>query len=94
MAALARTDQGGYSRASCGAPTWSSWLTVWRVRFDLNDWQRMNLEPGQRVPVRWPGREDVWLFIRSATELPHIVGGDEEASACRGAVKARSTTVG
>ena len=44
-----------------------------RMRFDLSDWQRMNLELGQRVPVRVPGRADVWLFISSATELPPIV---------------------
>ena len=44
-----------------------------RVRFDLNDWQKLNLAPGQRVPVRLAGRADVWLFVTGATELPPVV---------------------
>lgn len=44
-----------------------------RVRFALDDWQRMNLGTGQRVPVRLPGKADVWLFITYVTELPPIV---------------------
>jgi hypothetical protein len=44
-----------------------------RVRFALDDWQRMNLGIGQRIPVRLPGKPDVWLFITHVTELPPIV---------------------
>jgi len=44
-----------------------------RVRFDLDDWQWMDLGQGQRVPVRLPGKGDVWLFITNVTELPPIV---------------------
>ena len=43
-----------------------------RVRFALDDWQRMNLGTGQRIPVRLPGKADVWLFITHVTELPPI----------------------
>ena len=32
-----------------------------RVRFDTDDWQRLNLGSGQRVPVRLLGRDDVGL---------------------------------
>ncbi len=44
-----------------------------RVRFALDDWQRMNAGPGQRVPVQRPGREDVWLFVTHVVEVPPIV---------------------
>ena len=44
-----------------------------RVRFALDDWQRLNLAPGQRVPVRLDGKADVWLFVTGATELPPVV---------------------
>ena len=44
-----------------------------RVRFEIDDWHRFNLGTGQRVPVRVPGKADVWLFITNVTELPPIV---------------------
>lgn len=44
-----------------------------RVRFDIDDWQRLNLGRGQRIPFRLPGKDDVWLFITNVTELPPIV---------------------
>jgi hypothetical protein len=44
-----------------------------RVRFTLDDWQRMNIGPGQRVPVQRPGREDVWLFVTHLIETPPVV---------------------
>ena len=44
-----------------------------RVRFALDDWQRMNLGTGQRVPLRVPGESDVWLFVTNVTELPPVV---------------------
>jgi hypothetical protein len=59
-------------------------MTVWapvvpldggyRVRFDLTDWERLNLYCGQRVPLRLPGQQrDVWIFLVEAVELPPIV---------------------
>ena len=44
-----------------------------RMRFDINDWQRLNLDVGRRIPVRLPGKADLWLFITNVTELPPIV---------------------
>ena len=44
-----------------------------RVRFALDDWQRMNLDTGRRVPVRLLGKDDVWLYITHVTELPPVV---------------------
>ena len=44
-----------------------------RVRFDLNDWRRLDLGTGRRVPVRLPGKADVWLFVTGVTELPPVV---------------------
>jgi hypothetical protein len=44
-----------------------------RVRFEIDDWNRLNLDLGNRVPVRLPGRADVWLFVTNVTELPPIV---------------------
>ena len=44
-----------------------------RVRFSLDDWQKMDLGVGRRVPVRLPWKADQWLFITHATELPPIV---------------------
>jgi hypothetical protein len=44
-----------------------------RVRFDIDGWQRLNLDIGRRIPVRLPGKDDVWLFVTNVTELPPIV---------------------
>ena len=44
-----------------------------RMRFALDDWQRLNFVPGQRLPVRLPGKADLWLFVTGATELPPVV---------------------
>ncbi len=44
-----------------------------RMRLALDDWQKLGLSPGQRVPVRMPGKDDVWLFVTNVTELPPIV---------------------
>ena len=44
-----------------------------RVRFDIDDWQRLNLGGGQRIPIRLPGKDDVWLFLTNVTELPPVV---------------------
>ena len=39
----------------------------------LDDWERLGLCEGRRVPVRLPGRDDVWLFGAAVTPLPPIV---------------------
>ena len=44
-----------------------------RIRFEIDDWQRLNLGISRRVPVRLPGKGDVWLFIGHVTELPPSV---------------------
>lgn len=44
-----------------------------RVRFALDDWQRLNLGSGQRIPVRLPGKGEMWLFITTVTEAPPVV---------------------
>lgn len=44
-----------------------------RLRVSLDERQKLNLAPGQRIPVRLPGKADVWLFVTSATELPPVV---------------------
>jgi hypothetical protein len=44
-----------------------------RLKFDVNDWLKLDLSEGRRVPVRLPHRDDVWLFVTHATELPPIV---------------------
>lgn len=43
-----------------------------RVRLDVNDWQKLNLNVGQRIPVRLPRRQDVWMFVEWATEVPPV----------------------
>lgn len=43
-----------------------------RVRLALDDWQRLNLGVGQRIPVRLSGKADVWLFVTDVTELPPV----------------------
>lgn len=44
-----------------------------RVRFSLDDWQELDLGVGRRIPVRLPGKADVWLFVAGATEVPPVV---------------------
>jgi hypothetical protein len=44
-----------------------------QVRLALDDWLKLNLGEGQRVPVRLPERRDVWLYLTHVTELPPIV---------------------
>jgi hypothetical protein len=44
-----------------------------RMRFEIDDWHALNLAPGQRLPVRVPGKADVWLFVTTVTELPPTV---------------------
>ena len=44
-----------------------------RMRFDINDWHKLNLDVGRRIPVRLPEKADVWLFVTNVTELPPIV---------------------
>jgi hypothetical protein len=44
-----------------------------RVRFDIDDWQRMNLVNGQRLPIRLPGKDAAALFITNVSEQPPVV---------------------
>lgn len=44
-----------------------------RMRLDIDDWQKLNLDVGRRIPVRMPGKADVWLFVTNVTELPPVV---------------------
>ena len=44
-----------------------------RMQFEIDDWQRLGLGSGQRIAVRLPGKDDVWLFVTGVTELPPIV---------------------
>lgn len=44
-----------------------------RIRLSLDDWQRLNLALGQRLPVRFPGANAVRLFVTAATEQPPVV---------------------
>jgi len=44
-----------------------------RMRLALDDWHKLNLDIGCRVPVRLAERADVWLFVTHATELPPLV---------------------
>ena len=44
-----------------------------RMRFALDDWQKLSLDVSRRVPVRLSEKGDVWFFITHVTELPPIV---------------------
>jgi hypothetical protein len=43
-----------------------------RMRLSLDDWERIGLHRGQRVPVRRPGHRDEWLFLAEIVELPPL----------------------
>ena len=43
-----------------------------RLRLAVDDWEKLRLDVGRRIPVRLFGA-DVWLFNTHATELPPIV---------------------
>ena len=44
-----------------------------RMRLDLNDWERVGLCRGQRIPVRRSGCRDEWMFLAEVVELPPLV---------------------
>jgi hypothetical protein len=44
-----------------------------RMRLSIDDWERLNLFRGQRIPVRRPGRSDEWFYIAEEVELPPVV---------------------
>jgi len=44
-----------------------------RVRFDIDEWRRLNLGPGQRVPVRVASKDEAWLFTTNVSEQPSVV---------------------
>ncbi len=67
---------GSLQVAVNGAEVWVYVVKLYdglRVRFDIDDWQRLNLGHGHRIPVRVPGKADVWLFVTNVTELPPVV---------------------
>lgn len=41
-----------------------------RMRVSLDDWEKLGLHRGQRIPVRRDGRDDEWLFVAEVVELP------------------------
>jgi len=41
-----------------------------RVEVDHDDWLRLRLSEGRRVPLRLPGRSDAWVTIARVTEIP------------------------
>jgi hypothetical protein len=44
-----------------------------RLRVPLDDWERLGLYRGQRIPVRRSGRDEEWLFVSEVVELPPLV---------------------
>ena len=44
-----------------------------RLRLALDDWERLGLFRGKRVPVRLPGRDDCWLYVVEAVAHPPLV---------------------
>jgi len=34
-----------------------------RLRLSLTDWKRLNLERGEAIPVRLPGKNDLWVWV-------------------------------
>lgn len=44
-----------------------------RMRLDLNDWDRIGVYRGQRIPVRPAGQRDEWMFLAEMVELPPLV---------------------
>lgn len=43
-----------------------------RLQLNINDWKRLRLYRGQRVPVRLPGKSDDWLYLVEAVEVPPV----------------------
>jgi hypothetical protein len=41
-----------------------------RVEVDHDDWVRLRLAEGRKVPLRLPGRADPWVTISRVTEIP------------------------
>ncbi len=44
-----------------------------RIRFSIDDWERLGLFRGQRIPVRLPQKADQWLYLAEVTETPPVV---------------------
>ena len=43
-----------------------------RIRFASDDWDRLHIYRGQRVPIRLPCNPDVWFFLAEEVELPPV----------------------
>jgi hypothetical protein len=67
--------------ASCvvGVNGYGVWAHVvelddgFRMRFSIDDWEKLNLGEGMRIPIRLPRGGDSWLFITSVTEVLPVV---------------------
>jgi len=44
-----------------------------RLRLSVDDWERLGLNPGQRIQVRIPNRFDAWLIVAELVEVPPVV---------------------
>lgn len=45
-----------------------------RMRLSFDEWQKLKLQRGQRIPVRLPHRADVWVQIVDVIELaPNVL---------------------
>jgi len=44
-----------------------------RMRFDLNDWERLRLYRGQQISIQREGRSEERLFLAELVEVPPVV---------------------
>jgi hypothetical protein len=44
-----------------------------RIRFSLDDWERVFLQPGQRVPIRLPDGSEPKVFVDRVRQEPPFV---------------------
>ena len=69
------------SRGTCqiavnGRETWGYVVELaegLRIQLSIDDWERMGLVEGQRIPVRLPNKPDAWLYVENVTHLPPVV---------------------
>jgi hypothetical protein len=59
-----------------GSVVWGFVLEVGRglrLRLSVDDWERLSINPGQRIPVRIPNRFDASLVVGELVEVPPVV---------------------
>ncbi len=44
-----------------------------RIRLSVEDWERLSINPGQRIPVRIPNRFDALLIVGELVEVPPVI---------------------